>query len=263
MLEMLESRRLLSVVIPQLAPAMTGSAAALGPAISVDGNVVAKGDKIHEFAGIAFTADVGTLANINNAGPNFAYLHGSINWGDGTANTTAIFRRDSTGLVHVIGGHTYKAGGTFNITVSLYELPPSSPGGPIVDPFPLPSIHSTAIVHQNSAGGVTIHETAGNQFTTTVGTFTAIAPLTAQSFHATIDWGDGRLSVGTIKAIGVIGVDVIKFEVLGTHTYTKPGDYAIRIVVTSPPPGPTAQPIRLITTIDSTAIVLAPPVTAV
>src|SRR5205807_1807119 len=81
----------------------------------------------------------------------------------------------------------------------------------------LGTINSKAIVAPrpaNSAGGVTITETAGKNFTAALGTFNAIAPATG--LHAIISWGDGTSSVGALKAIGIVGVDVIKFSVSGT-----------------------------------------------
>jgi hypothetical protein len=102
--------------------------------------------------------------------------------------------------------------------------------------------------------GVTLHEQAGVSFTASVGTFVTLAPGTG--LHAVIRWGDGSSSQGTLKSDGPVGIDQIKFEVDGTHTYRRPGTFPIFVVVyqQSGPPG-SLTPIRLITTIKSTAIV--------
>jgi hypothetical protein len=102
--------------------------------------------------------------------------------------------------------------------------------------------------------GVTLHEQAGVQFTASVGTFVTHAPGTG--LHAIIRWGDGTSSQGTLKSDGAIGLDQIKFEVDGTHTYRRHGTLPIFVVVyqQTGPPG-SLTPIRLITTIKSTAIV--------
>jgi len=106
----------------------------------------------------------------------------------------------------------------------------------------------------NSIGGVTIHEVAGVQFTTSVGTFFTIAPGT--NLKANINWGDGSSSAGTLKNIPFVSVDELEFAVIGTHTYAKAGTYAIQTVVIKPSPTSTT-PVQLIARINSTAIVAA------
>jgi len=113
-------------------------------------------------------------------------------------------------------------------------------------PTPMP------IVAAPLGQGVTLHETARVKFTASLGTFITIAPGT--NLHATIDWGDGRRSLGTVKAIGVIGIDEINFEVDGTHTYLRRGTYTIHVTVTQPSPTATS-PVRHVANITSTAIV--------
>jgi hypothetical protein len=52
----------------------------------------------------------------------------------------------------------------------------------------------------------------------------------ASSFVASIDWGDGAVSAGTIQALGTTG-----FQVLGSHTYSTPGptgSYQVKVTVT-------------------------------
>ena len=61
-----------------------------------------------------------------------------------------------------------------------------------------------------------------------VATFTDFnTDTTASNYLATIDWGDGHTSAGTIVE------DASKvFHVSGTHTYTSPGSFAVGITVT-------------------------------
>jgi hypothetical protein len=101
--------------------------------------------------------------------------------------------------------------------------------------------------------GVTLHEQAGVQFTASVGTFVTLAPGT--NLHAYIRWGDGTSSQGMLKSDGVVGIDQIKFEVDGTHTYRRSGTFPINVAVyQSGPPGSLA-PVRLVASIKSIAIV--------
>ena len=119
---------------------------------------------------------------------------------------------------------------------------------------PVHSPVSTAPVSSTpTQQGVILHETAGVQFTASVGTFITNVPAT--DLHATIHWGDGKSSAGTLKSLGVIGLDEIKFEVDGTHTYLQPGDYPIRVLVTQPGPTPTSL-VRIVARITSRAIVV-------
>jgi hypothetical protein len=63
-------------------------------------------------------------------------------------------------------------------------------------------------------------------FTAAVATFTDVnASTTAGQFVATINWGDGTVTVGTIT--GGAGA----FTVMGRHAYQKAGVYAVRVTV--------------------------------
>ena len=103
--------------------------------------------------------------------------------------------------------------------------------------------------------GVTLHETAGVPFTDSVGTFVTIAP--ASNLRARIAWGDGSATQGTLKSLGIVGVDQIRFEVDGTHTYRRPGTFGIKVTVYRAGPTPLAasSPVKLIAAFKSTAIV--------
>ena len=102
--------------------------------------------------------------------------------------------------------------------------------------------------------GITLHEKAGVQFTAALGTFVTSAPAT--NLQANIGWGDGTNSKGTLNPIGVVGIDEIRFEVDGTHTYRKAGAYPIRVMVIEPGPTPTTL-VRLVATFHDRAIVVS------
>lgn len=125
---------------------------------------------------------------------------------------------------------------------SVLVAPPST-GGTVVAP---PTV---------SSNGVTIHECAGVKFTARLGTFNAIAP--ADNLVASISWGDGTKTYVKPTAIKGVGVDVIEFAVIGTHTYPGgflPRAYPIHIVVSKPSPTPAAKSF-IVAKIDDTAIV--------
>jgi len=62
-------------------------------------------------------------------------------------------------------------------------------------------------------------------FTATIATFTDPDPSTPQYFKATINWGDGAVSAGTISANGG------GFNVSGSHTYSSEGSYQVLVQI--------------------------------
>src|SRR5205807_1195688 len=73
----------------------------------------------------------------------------------------------------------------------------------------------------------TITPTEGASFSGVVASFTDADPNgTRTDYSATINWGDGHTSVGTIAANGSGG-----FDVSGTNTYAKEGPYAVSVSI--------------------------------
>jgi hypothetical protein len=72
------------------------------------------------------------------------------------------------------------------------------------------------------ATAVPVSATAGTAFTGTVATFTDADGSGMSNFTATISWGDGRVSQGTIAADPKGG-----FDVTGTHTYAVGGTFSV------------------------------------
>ena len=71
-------------------------------------------------------------------------------------------------------------------------------------------------------------------FTTTVARFADTNPAgVAGDFTATIDWGDGSTSAGTITPGSLSGPNGVSFNVAGTHTYTQVagGTFAVTVTV--------------------------------
>lgn len=75
-----------------------------------------------------------------------------------------------------------------------------------------------------------IRPTAGVPFTGVVATFLDSGTGTPADFQATIAWGDGNLSAGTIAAPPGAGY----FTVTGTDTYATPGSYPLQVTITGP-----------------------------
>jgi hypothetical protein len=99
---------------------------------------------------------------------------------------------------------------------------------------------------------LTIDERAGVKFTANLGHFST--PTASNTLEATISWGDGTTSKGTLKELLTPTTARLTFEVDGTHKYKKAGTYDIQVNVLEPGPSPTTH-IRLVASFDDTAIV--------
>jgi hypothetical protein len=99
-----------------------------------------------------------------------------------------------------------------------------------------------------------IHETVNVPFAADLGSFTFLAPGT--NLSASVSWGDGTTSTGVVKADGVVGIDEIKFEVDGSHTYAKTGSFPVIATVFKTGVTPTSPDI-IVTTLHDAAIVTA------
>jgi hypothetical protein len=164
-------------------------------------------------------------------------LTASINWGDGTAGSTGT--EQLTAGVGAFGyettaSHTYRKTGTFKVvtTLTLKSIDPTLNLPPIF----VARIDSNAVVAKEPKGhegGVEFAEVAGGAFTAQLGTFDFDIPGLA--VWASIDWGDGQTSAGTITKIA--GDDYV---IAGTHTYALKGTYRPQIIVSAraiPVPG--------------------------
>ena len=74
------------------------------------------------------------------------------------------------------------------------------------------------------AHGTAITETQGIAFTAVVATFTDTT-ASAADYAATIDWGDGSSSSGTVSG------SACSFSVSGTHTYAEEGGDGITVAI--------------------------------
>ncbi len=205
------------------------------------------GPTLHATAGEPFSGLVGFYAS-PVLDPPYQYS-AAVNWGDGSSsNATLTYGQYNGQFGYLISAtHTFAKPGIDTVKVTLIESPINPASG--LPSYIVEFIADKAIV--NSSNGVTINESAGKKFTADLGTFTAIAGT--HHLFASINWGDGTISEGAITAIGVQGLDVIKYQVSGTHVYQNAGIYPIQIVVYEGSPI-AANPV-VIATIDSSAVV--------
>jgi hypothetical protein len=134
----------------------------------------------------------------------------TVEWGDGGSSNATV-----KGL-EINGSHTYVEAGTYSGSLS-YE----DECGKYKVPFQA-KVADAAL----TATGVPVSATANVQFKGTVATFTDANPDgKASEYTASIEWGDGASTAGTVGASGK------GFAVTGTHTYAAGGEYATKITI--------------------------------
>ena len=166
--------------------------------------------------GATFSGNVATFTDANPAGAATDYT-ASIVWGDG-ATTAGTVGAAAGGGFAVSGSHTYAAGGTMAVTVVVSDV-----GGSTA------SVNSQAAISAlpSQGAGATLYQADGAALSgVPVATFThgdGTTPVAA--FAASIDWGDGATTAGTVSEAGGT------YSVVGTHTYAQAGDFTVRASV--------------------------------
>jgi uncharacterized protein (TIGR03118 family) len=167
------------------------------------------------------TSFTGIIAKFTDADKNTdpAQYAASIHWGDGTASQGMI-TADPSGGFDVIGTHTFTQDGQFRITAQIGDTDgdvASVSTTNIVAPAPLVVIGAPIRATKNGV----VPKTAVAVFVD------SDTSLNASAFTATINWGDGQTSVGTIVADKTNTF----FKVVGTHRYTKAGSFSVSATV--------------------------------
>jgi len=166
--------------------------------------------------GVSFTA---TVANFSDTLTSAVAgdLTATIDWGDATTSAGTV--SGGSGSFQVSGTHTYASTGTYPVMVTLSDDAPGTATA---------TVTSTAMVAAGLsvvASGFTAPE--GTAFNGQVATFSdADTSKTAADFTATIAWGDGTTSPGTVT--GSSG----SFTVSGQHTYADEGSFTFTVTVT-------------------------------
>ncbi len=149
---------------------------------------------------------------------NFA---ASITWGDNTTGAGTI-QADPAGGFDVLGTHTFAKAGTFPVSVAIRD---TVAGGSA-------TASVSAAIADAALSATFASPTVASGTTSVSGVIATVAyanpSATAANLSATIVWGDGTSSPGTIAASPTGG-----FLVSGTKTYGGPGTFAVGVAVTT------------------------------
>ncbi len=169
-------------------------------------------------------------ANLNAATSDFS---GTIDWGDGSPDTifdsTAV-TSNGGGSFTVNGSHQYADEGNYATTVTLNDV-----GGSSATESNFASVaEGDALTGQS----LTMAPSASQALVTAV--FTDLDTATAAAdFTATINWGDGATTAGTVS--GGNG----SFTVNGLHSYAAPAPVTVTVTLTDDAPGTATGSITL------------------
>ena len=175
-------------------------------------------------AGVDFgTLNVATFTNASDSNPSDFGI--DIAWGDGMGNRGTVTFNSQTQAFTVTGDHVYAHEGFYTITVTVHPL-----GAPVVIATAVSSVADapvfiTSLTPPPMVVGVPL---SGRQ----VATF-ADYDLGAASadFQATIAWGDGTMSSGTIVETGIDSFGHPNFMVVGSHTYMSMPTSSFRVTI--------------------------------
>ena len=179
------------------------------------GQMTATGNTINTTEGASFSGPVATFTEPDASAPAAQYS-ASIDWGDGSV-TPGTVSGPTGGPFTVDGTHTYTEEGSSPVKVTITDNVNSSNtatanGVAIIADAPLSASCATSTVSTMSFSGPVATFTDANPF----------APVT--DFTATIDWGDGTTSPGTVS-----GPTGGPFTVSGSHNYLTGGPHTIKV----------------------------------
>jgi large repetitive protein len=164
-----------------------------GSAAVADLAITASSAAPRTMEGRTLNATVATFKDADTSEPISSYT-ATIDWGDGHTSSGTVQSSGTRGSYVVRGTHIYAEEGTYKVTVSITDT-----GGGSATATDQATVKDASL----APSGTTVFLTEGNAFSGTVGTFRdsyAAAPVS--DFTASIAWGDGHTSTGTVVSHG-------------------------------------------------------------
>jgi adhesin/invasin len=158
-----------------------------------------------------------------DAGDLASAFKATIDWGDGTTSAGVV--TGSNGTFTLSGTHAYADEGSFPLSTTITRTADNAT-------ITLSGTVTATEADVLTAQPVTINANANQAFSGKVATFTDADPSAlAGDFTATIDWGNGVTTAGTVT--GGNGT----FTVLGSHTFVAAGQFPVAVTVADKSPG--------------------------
>jgi PKD repeat protein len=148
------------------------------------------------------------------------YTVTAIDWGDGHTSAGTVSAHAGGGF-DVSATHTYAAVGSYAVSVPVMKVNGrTASSAPVTD-----TVYATAL----TVTGASFNAVAGSPVGALVAHIVDGDPTTKASDYtsASIDWGDGNTSSGTVAAHSGGG-----FDVSATHTYAAAGAYSVITTLT-------------------------------
>jgi hypothetical protein len=202
------------------------SRAVLSPATIADAPLTPIPVTAHADENQPFSGEVARFSDPGTDGTTADYS-ATITWPDGSTSPGAI-ALVSGQVFSVAGGHTFSEGGSLPIAVLVVDV-----GGArtvvnstaAVADLPLTARGAAEPLHGREPGVLEPGEATSG----TLATFTDADPRgTIGDYRATIDWGDGTTSAGTVG-----GPVAGPWTVSGTHQYQEDGEFGITVTITA------------------------------
>jgi hypothetical protein len=174
---------------------------------------------INSTEGAPFAGPVGSFSDAN-PGATSADFTATIDWGDGSPTSVGVVSGPTGGPFTVSGSHTYLEEGTYSISVGVND-----DGGSSATLSASASVADASLSSQCAMPPVTLQAYSGP--TATFSDNVTPPAGTLSDFSATISWGDGTSSPGTITG----GPSNLPYTVTGTHTYTSTGTFTVTTTI--------------------------------
>ncbi len=180
--------------------------------------ITATGTTVSAVEGQPFNATVATITDPTTTSTAAEYS-ATIDWGDGSSSAGTV-SGPMGGPFTVSGSHTYSEEGTYTITVTVTDIDAATNGA-----IATSTAHVADAALSASAACIA---TSTQSYLGPTATFTdAASPSgTLSDFTATIDWGDGTFTAGTVT-----GPNGGPYTVGGAHTYATTGIFTITTTI--------------------------------